>query len=240
MQLVFLAAGRGSRLPKKFRENPKCLTKINGITIFERNFKFFKRFEEKINITGYKKNKLASLIKLQKFKEIFNNRYKSTNMVHSLMLSRKYIKKSSEITICYGDIIFNKNIFSILKKNKGNIMPVNSNWLRYWKKRMSTKKVMDDAEDMVTYKNKLINIGDKIKNKIPLYQYMGIFKINRKTLNKMYLFYKKINTPKIDMTSFLSLCIKNKILSMKIVKYSGIWHEIDHHNDIKIAERELN
>ena len=41
---------------------------------------------------------------------------------------------------------------------------------------MSTKKVMDDAEDMVTYKNKLINIGDKIKNKIPLYQYMGIWK----------------------------------------------------------------
>ena len=36
MLLIYLAAGRGSRLPKKFRENPKCLTKINGITIFEK------------------------------------------------------------------------------------------------------------------------------------------------------------------------------------------------------------
>ena len=119
-------------------------------------------------------------------------------------------------------------------------MPVNSNWLKYWKKRMGAKKIKKDAEDMVIKKNKLVSIGDKIKNKMPLYQYMGIFKINKNTLNLMYLFYKKINKPKIDMTSFLSLCIKKKILSIKIIKYSGIWHEIDHHNDIKIAEKELN
>ena len=58
-------------------------------------------------------------------------------------------------------------------------MPVNSNWLKYWKKRMGAKKIKKDAEDMVIKKNKLVSIGDKIKNKMPLYQYMGIFKINK-------------------------------------------------------------
>lgn len=28
MYLVYLAAGRGSRLPKKYRQRPKCLTQI--------------------------------------------------------------------------------------------------------------------------------------------------------------------------------------------------------------------
>ena len=39
-------------------------------------------------------------------------------MVHSLMLSKKYIKNTSEIIICYGDIIFNKNLFNIFKKRE--------------------------------------------------------------------------------------------------------------------------
>ena len=29
MQLIILAAGRGSRLPKKFRNKPKCLAEVN-------------------------------------------------------------------------------------------------------------------------------------------------------------------------------------------------------------------
>ena len=33
MQLILLAAGQGTRLPKKFKTSPKCLVKINNKTI---------------------------------------------------------------------------------------------------------------------------------------------------------------------------------------------------------------
>jgi len=240
MYLVYLAAGRGSRLPKQYRKQPKCLTKIKDKTIFERNTKFFNKFKKKIIITGYKRNKLSNLIRITNFKEIFNKNYNNTNMVHSLMLSTKYIKKNYEITICYGDILFENRIFNTLKKNRGNIMLINSKWLKYWKKRMNIKKVKKDAEDLIIHKKKLISIGNKIKDKLPRYQYMGIFKVSKRTLQNMNLFYKKIKSPKIDMTNFLNLCIKKNILSMKTAIYSSMWHEIDHHNDIKLAEKELN
>ena len=40
MILIYLAAGRGSRLPKEFRNNPKCLVEVKNKTLFERNKEF--------------------------------------------------------------------------------------------------------------------------------------------------------------------------------------------------------
>ena len=54
MILIYLSAGRGSRLPSKIRDNPKCMVKIKDKTIFERNELFFKNFKNKFLITGYK------------------------------------------------------------------------------------------------------------------------------------------------------------------------------------------
>ena len=54
MQLIVLAAGKGSRLPKKFRNKPKCMTEINGKSILEHNKSFFLKFKKRIIITGYK------------------------------------------------------------------------------------------------------------------------------------------------------------------------------------------
>ena len=48
-----------------------------------------------------------------------------------------------------------------------------------------------------------------------------------------------IKNNRIDMTSFLNLCIKNKILSLKIKKYKKYWYEIDTISDFNFAQREL-
>ena len=46
MILIYLCAGRGSRLPKIFRTRPKCLVKIRNKTIFEKNESFFRFFKK--------------------------------------------------------------------------------------------------------------------------------------------------------------------------------------------------
>ena len=239
MQLVLLAAGRGSRLPKKYRIKPKCLTKIGPATILDFNKKFFDNFQTKIIITGYKRQMLQEYIKENNFKEIENKNFRKTNMVQSLMLSSRYLKKNEEIVICYGDIIFNKDIFKIFKRNKGNIITGNKNWLKYWKKRMTIKNIKSDAETFSVRKNILKNIGDKITNKFPKYQYMGIFKISYNTFVIMRSYFDKINNKKIDMTGFLNLCINNNGLKIKKINYSSFWHEIDNEKDILIARRDL-
>lgn len=237
MQLIVLSAGKGSRLPNKFRKKPKCLVEINSKPLLTYNLNFFKKFNKKAIVTGYKYNHLRKITEKIGFKNIINKKYSSTNMVYSLFLAKKII--TQDVVVVYGDVIFNENIFKLLKFKK-NIIPVNTNWLKNWKNRMPMKKVLDDAENLFIKKNYLFEIGTKIRRKrIPKYQFMGIIKFKKKTFYKCWDFFKTIKNDKIDMTSFLNLCVKNKIMSLNIQKYCSYWYEIDTISDHKFAEKDI-
>ena len=237
MQLIVLSAGRGSRLPKKFRKKPKCLVELKSRPLLIHNYNFFKNFRHKIIVTGYKSNLLKNISKEIGFSNILNENYSKTNMVHSLFLTKNVVKE--DVVIVYGDVIFNEKLFELLKQKK-NLMPVNINWLKNWKKRMSMKNILNDAENIKIKNSKLVEIGTKIiKSKMPKSQFMGIIKLRKSAFFKCYEFYKKINNKKIDMTSFLNLCVKNKILSLNIKKYKDYWYEIDTISDHKFAETEI-
>ncbi len=235
MQLILLAAGRGSRLPKNYRILPKCMALINKKTILDHNLDFYKKFKNKILITGYKGKKIHKFAKQNNFKIVHNNKYKNTNMVYSLFLSSKFV--TQDVIICYGDIIFDSNLYKSLKK-RTNLIPLNKNWLKLWKKRMSKKNILNDAENLEVKNGYLKSIGTKIK-KFPTYQYMGIVKLMKKDFFKARNFFNNFNDKKIDMTSFLNLCINNNGLKIKKINYSSFWHEIDNAKDILIARREL-
>ena len=40
MQLIVLSAGKGSRLPEKFRDKPKCLVELNSKPLLFYNLNF--------------------------------------------------------------------------------------------------------------------------------------------------------------------------------------------------------
>ena len=239
MQLILLAAGKGTRLPKKYRDKPKCMANIKDKTILEHNINFYNKFKKKIIITGYKSNKLYKFIKDYQFIEIKNKEYKSTNMVHSLFKS-KYLDSGQEIVICYTDIIFDERIHKniITHKNK-NLLLLKKNWLDIWRGRMSVKKILLDAEDIRIKKNILITIGKKIKDKMPKYQYMGIIKLKFKDFLKLKNFYKKIKINKIDFTSFIDKAIQHKIIRINTSITSKFWYEIDNGDDLKFTEKNI-
>lgn len=237
MQLIVLSAGKGSILPKKFRKKPKCLVEIESKPLLLHNYNFFKNFKNKAIITGYKHKYLETIAKKIGFKRIRNKKFSTTNMVYSLFLSKKIVNQ--DVVIVYGDVIFHEKIYKLLISKK-NILPVNINWLNNWKKRMSYKKILNDAENLFIKKNNLTEIGSKInKNKLPKYQFMGIIKLKKSTFIKCYNFFKKLKNYKIDMTSFINLCVKNKIMSLNIKKYNNYWYEIDTISDYKFAKKDI-
>ncbi len=236
MQLILLAAGRGTRLPKKYRKKPKCLAKVKNKAIIDHNTDFFNLFSTKHIITGYKSQNLNSYAKKNNFKIIYNKNYRSTNMTYSLFLAKKIVKEN--LVVCYGDIIFDKSVYILLKENK-DIIPVNKNWLKIWKKRMTLKEIKNDAENLIIKKNILKSIGNKISKTLPKYQYMGIFKLRKKTFFKMEKFFKKNNNKKIDMTSFLNKVINTNKIGFKTKIYKSFWFEIDNAKDIKVASQNL-
>ena len=236
MQLILLSAGRGSRLSKPLRSHPKSLAKVNNKPIIEHNLKFFRKFKRKFIITGYKKKSLVNFARNNNFEIIHNKNFYKTNMVYSMFLPSKYI--NDDVVICYGDIIFDYKIYNLLVK-KDNIIPLNINWLKIWKKRMSNTNIKKDAEDLSVKNNTLISIGGKISKSFPKYQYMGIFKIRNLKYFLLKKFFIEINKPNIDMTTFLNLSIKKFHLNFKIRKYKSYWYEIDNKKDLRIASKEL-
>ena len=235
MQLIVLAAGKGSRLPNKFRNKPKCMTEINGKSILEHNKSFFLKFKKRIIITGYKSKLINEYAKKNNFRIIKNKNYSSTNMVYSLFLAKKFV--NDDVLVCYGDIIFDSKIFNVLNKFN-NLVPLNMNWLSLWKKRMNTNLIKKDAENVKIKNKQLIEIGTKFK-KFPDCQFMGLIKISKNNFFVLENFFKSFCNKKIDMTNFLNFVIKNKICKFYVQKVKNFWFEIDTHNDIKITSKIL-
>ena len=235
MNLVLLAAGRGSRLPAIYRNSPKCLVDVNNKPIIEHNLKFFNLFKKKIIITGYKNQKLKTFIEKNNFTEIYNDQYQKTNMTYSFFKSEIHV--DDEVVLCYGDIIFNYKLFNLLKK-KENLIPVYSNWYNLWKKRMKIQDILNDAESLEIEKDYIISIGEKIKV-LPKYQYMGIVKLTLKDFKVLKKFFFNECSMKMDMTSFINFAIQKKIIKFKATKYSNYWYEIDNSDDIKLANKEI-
>jgi choline kinase len=237
MQLILLAAGRGNRLPKRFRNQPKCMTLIRNRSILDHNVNFYKKFNNKIIVAGYKNEKIKAFAKKFDFKIVKNTKFRSTNMVYSLFLSSKFIKQ--DVVICYGDIIFDGNIYKKLNL-KGNLIPLNLNWLNLWKKRMSTKMIRKDAENLTIKNGYLDSIGGKITKNYPTSQYMGLLKLEKKSFFTMKSFFNKLHNKKIDMTTFINKVIKIKKIKIKTIKYKKFWFEIDSHKDINVANSLIN
>ena len=153
-----------------------------------------------------------------------------------MFLASKYINQ--DVLVCYGDIIFDPKIYNLFN-SKENIIPLNLNWLKVWKKRMSIKNIKKDAENVTINKNYLTSIGGKIEKKYPKYQYMGIFKLKKKSYFDLKKFFRKIKNHKIDMTTFINTAIKNNKLKLKVKKYKSYWYEIDNERDLISTSKDL-
>ena len=230
MELVVLASGKGTRLKNLNQNHPKCLLKIkNEKTLIDYISKNFKKFKKTFIIGGYKHH-LLKKYEEKNVKLIINKKFNTTNMVYSLSCAKKSI--SSDIIVVYADILFDEKIINKLIKKKGNILPLKKNWLEVWKSRMSYKEIKMDSENIVLKNNKIIKIGGKY-TKYPKAQYMGIIKFRKKDFFKAMNFFKNLNNYKIDMTSFLDLCIKKEIIDLSYFLTNRFWYEIDTPKDYK-------
>jgi choline kinase len=240
MILIILASGRGSRLRSLTKNKPKCLIKIYKnktlIDYISENFKFFKTI---IVVTGHKSDLLKKNLNYNNIKFVHNKNYLKTNMVESLMLASHTIKKN-DIIISYADIFFSPKIIKSLIKYKENILPLNKNWLKSWKKRYKKiSYIKTDAEDLIVKNKEISHIGDKIKDKLPKYQYMGILKINNKTFYKLLQLYKNLKNKRISMTELLNTAIQKKIAKFNYFVTNKFWYEVDNLKDLKILKKEI-
>ena len=237
MKLILLAAGKSSRIYEDIGFN-KCLIEVKGKSLIRHiiDNAILSGINDISIVLGYKSKKIINhLSEYKNLKFIYNNKYRSTDMVYSAYLALKNSKK--DVLITYTDIIYSKSLFHKIKKKKLShiTLPYLTNWQKVWKIR--NKNIFEDAETF--YKDKkgnLIEIGKKI-NKSNLKnikgQFMGLIFIPKSKINFIKTFYLKKNLKKkIQFTEFLNTLIKEKI-RIKCIKYQNFWYEIDDKNDLK-------
>ena len=243
MKAIILAAGMGKRLKPITDKIPKPLVKINGKPLIKYTLENLKLcgINDISIVSGYKYEKM-NFSGIKKYK---NTLYNRTNMVYSLFCAEKEL--DNDIIICYGDIIFKKEILKTLIASKDNFsVVVDKNWKKIWKKRMENP--LDDAETMkINNKGYIIELGLRPKNFSEIEgQYVGLIKISKKIINRIKNFYHKIKKMKIHynkrnyknmfMTDFIQLVI-NELMPVKAVLIRGGWFEVDSVRDLEIINK---
>lgn len=236
MRGIILAAGRGSRMGKMTDEKPKCLIELNGKTLIEHQLNAFKDagIEDIALVTGYNRELLSKYGS----KDFHNPRWESTNMVSSLLCADEWLIRHPCI-VSYSDIYYTSEALRLLIKSKFDLgITYDPNWLELWSKRF-----IDPLVDAETFKiNKNTSVVSEIGNKPDSIaqiqgQYMGLLYITPKSWTQLKISRTSFSIKERDslhMTTLLQRVIEDGLISLKGIKYEGIWSEYDTINDLGI------
>jgi L-glutamine-phosphate cytidylyltransferase len=244
MTMLILAAGQGTRLQPLTDDIPKCMVKLLGKTLIERQIETVKKcgVRDLHVVAGYKASKLKTI----SCELILNQKFVTTNMVYSFNCSRHVWNKNSDIIIAYGDIIYNSNVLSQLMNCDGDVsVVIDEDWKQYWEKRFQNP--LSDAETLKYNEHGYIcEVGQKPQNYQEIQgQYIGLIKISKNLIPEIkdILDELSINDNKYGhsldsmyFTDFLQTMI-NTGINIKPVKIKRNWLEVDSVTDLKLYEK---
>lgn len=245
MRAVILAAGLGSRLKALTKNKPKCLVEYKQKPILAYLLDSFKKagIKEIAVVGGYKIEVLEQFLKERKaeVKLIYNDKFKSTNMLYSLFCARDFWLGKESI-ISYGDIIYDEACLGALKACEADFaIMLDKNWLELWQKRFSD--VLSDAEALKIQNGLVKMLGKKAKTISDVQAgYMGLFKISASFSLKLSKLYDSLDRSKaydgkdflnMYMTSFLNELIE-RFDNARAVFTPTPWLEIDEKSDLDI------
>ena len=238
IKAILLVAGEGTRLRPYTLDCPKCMVKVDGVSLLDRQLSVLKSQDvnDIILVGGYKSEMLQG--KGSKLK--INPRYYETNMVWTLFCAEDEME--GDVIISYGDIVYSKEILqAIMKSNADIAVTVDKDWETYWRAR--NEDPLDDAETLkLDPEGQIIEIGQKPRSLSEIEgQYMGLIKLSAKGVTQLKNIFKKIvennellfnkSIENAYMTDLLQTAINENIPVQSVPVFSG-WVEVDTVSDL--------
>lgn len=234
MKMVILAAGVGKRLRPLTNDMPKCMVEYQGRAIIDSILEVAKQCNiQKIAVVnGYKKEVLQKFLENENIVFFTNEDYDKTNMIYSLYCAKDFM--DDDLIISYADIVYKKDILEKLINSKDDFsVVVDRKWRSLWEKRMDNP--LDDAETLKLENGEIVEIGKKPNDYSEIEgQFIGLFKVSKKSIVKVFSFLKGLDFRNIYTTDFIQILIDSKVVSVKPVFIDGGWIEIDTLQDLKI------
>ena len=229
MKVIILAAGMGSRLRPLTNDKPKCMIKLLGQTLIERQIKIFHSYN--INditiVTGYK----SEVVDIPDVNYVNNVNYETTNMNESLfraLLETEMCEEctsgcrecngtglspAKDILVTYGDIAFEPRILSQMLKfceTRQSVIGLAAriNWKEYYQNR--TMHPLSEAENVLIENRRILEIRKNISKSLENQQigeFLGIMLLppdQIQILLERYLDLKKNHVGAFHSSSSLS------------------------------------
>ncbi|MFN3821152.1 MAG: sugar phosphate nucleotidyltransferase [bacterium] len=129
MKAVILAAGLGKRLQPLTLHLPKCLVKVGGKSLLERQLEALAKWdwEEVIVVVGYKRDRVEALLNSWKavlpIRSIFNPQYRTTNTAWSLSLALD--EYPSDLLYLNGDVLVpDEALLRVITSSSDSVMGI--------------------------------------------------------------------------------------------------------------------
>ena len=239
-KVIILAAGEGIRLRPYTEDRPKCMVKIEGVSLLDRQLKVLKseNLHDIVVVGGYKSN----MLRKGDFRLKNNLQYYETNMLWTLFCADEEL--TGGVIVSYGDIVFSKKTLQKLLESTNDIsVVIDKDWEVYWRER--NEDLLADAETLKLRSDGTIKeIGKKPKSLDEIEgQYMGLMKFSTKGVEQLRkIYYSAVKDENIlgksvkvaYMTDILQAIIDHGI-SINAVPVHGEWVEIDTVSDLKIS-----
>lgn len=234
MQAIVLAAGMGKRLHSN--EN-KCLTRINGLTLWERMVLAFRKaqIEKIIVVTGYRAKGLEKYIMAHseglEIHFIENSEYETTNNIWSLYLAGEYFDEDT--ILLESDLIFEYNVVEEICKSKFPNIALLAE-MESWMNGTRMKLYGNDIIEVVSSKD-IFNTSDA------LYKTVNIYKFSNAFLKDVYLpeieKYISLYGKQEYYEMVLGNVIKSQCGLIKGMVIRSQWYEIDTIEDLEEAKK---
>tara|TARA_Y100000996_G_scaffold140526_1_gene107454 strand:+ start:1024 stop:1764 length:741 start_codon:yes stop_codon:yes gene_type:complete len=246
MNVIFIAAGSGSRLGDLTEKQPKPLVPINGKSILERQISILKKngIDDISVVVGPNKDKFN----LKNIKLVHDVDHNDHDQLGSLMVVAEKI--NDETLILFADIVFDEIILQQMLNTKCDIgIAIDLDWEKSYEERMDNPKA--DADKVLLSEGKITKLSKEIQfenNKLKVGEFLGIIKLSNRGC-KIFKknceeFYKKNDSNREFLKQAKVLHILQEInLNKEIITpipIEGKWCEIDTPNDLAYAEKSFS
>jgi L-glutamine-phosphate cytidylyltransferase len=157
VQVVILAAGRGSRLGALTGDRPKCLVELAGRPLIEWQLRALAAagLRDIGLVTGYCSERLAYL----GLPTWHNRRWAETNMVASLLCAEDALHGQADLLVAYSDIVYEPRVVAAVLAAAGDVVTaIDRDWLALWRKRSDDP--LGDAESLLLdERDRILEIG---------------------------------------------------------------------------------
>lgn len=190
---IILAAGSGSRLMPYTEGRPKGMVALAGYPLLERQIATLRNagINDITLVGGY----LAWQMERYGCPIIQNPNYASTNMVASLHCAAALFDGSSDLVICYSDIVYEPSVLHALLAAKGEIsVAADRNWQQLWQTRMEDP--LADAESFRLHcDGRIAELGRKAGHIDEVEgQYIGLLRVTADAQSRFFSLYDGLDT----------------------------------------------